>query len=176
MTAVRFGVTLSQMQVEVGELVDVLFQLNINEFQNVTSLQMIVQDMRLSESLERAYGEQKARYEEIHNGADYTEEEAILPSRDDIAVVYTALRREFRAGHTVFSMRRLLTLLQGLGQGHIHYVKLKFIIRIMQELQICGVMEPVPDTYIFEFQYQTAKTNIEKSSILRKLKTQMRRP
>lgn len=176
MTAVRFGVTLSQMQVEVGELVDILFQLNINEFQNVTSLQMIVQDMRLSASLEQAYGEQKARYEEIRGGADYTEAEAILPSRDDIAVVYTALRREFRAGHTLFSMRRLLTLLQGLGQGHIHYVKLKFIIRIMQELQICGVMEPVPDTYIFEFQYQTAKTNIEKSSILRKLKTQMRRP
>ena len=72
-------------------------------------------------------------------------------------------------------MRRLLSMLQGLGQGHIQYVKLKFIIRIMQELQICDVTEPVEDTYVFGFQYQTAKTNIEKSSILRRLKTQLNR-
>ncbi len=173
MIAVWFGMSTTQVPFEAGDLIDVLFQLSINEYQNTVSLQMIVQDMHFSGSYEESYLRAKARYEEIKSGKDFTEEEAVLPCRDDIAVVYTALRREFRIGHTVFPMRRLLALLQSQGYGSINYIKLKFIIRIMQELQICGVLEPVDDTYVFEFQYQTTKTNIEKSSILRKLKTQL---
>lgn len=175
MTAVWFGVSQTQLDFEVGDTVDVLFQLNINEYQNITSLQLLVQDMRLAESFEKVYQNQIKRYEEIRAGAMYTEEEQVLPCRDDIAVVFTALRREFRAGHTVFSMKRCLSMLRNIGAGQINYIKLKFIIRIMQELQICDIMEPVTDTYLFEFQYQSTKTNIEKSSILRKLKTQLQR-
>lgn len=175
MTAVWFGASAADLPYEMGEQVDILFQLNVNEFRNVTSLQMIVQDMKYAERFETVYTKEVARYEEIRAGGEFSETENVLPSRDDIAIVYTALRREFRAGRTVFSMRRLLAMLQGVEGGDIGYVKLKFIIRIMQELQICGVTETDPDTYVFEFQYQTAKTNIEKSSILRKLKTQMRK-
>ena len=69
-------------------------------------------------------------------------------------------------------MRRMLAML---SDTHINYIKLKFIIRIMQELQVCGVTEPSPDRYLFEFGYRAEKTNIEKSSILRKLKTQLRK-
>jgi len=174
-SAVWFGVGGMQMTFEVGDSVDVLFQLNINEFQNVVSLQMLIQDVHYAEEQEKQYRSVKARYEAIRRGEEYTAEENVLPCRDDIAVVYTALRREFRAGRSVFPMRRLLSLLHSLGYTDINYIKLKFIIRIMQELQICGVTESVQDTYVFEFQYQTTKTNIEKSSILRKLKTQQRR-
>ena len=176
MTAVRFGVTAEDFSAhDVGELVDVLFQLNVNEYQGVTSLQMILQDIRPAASRERVFSEQALRYEEIRAGASFDEAEDVIPSRDDIAAVFTALRREFRAGRSTFSMRRILLLLENRTQGQIGYVKLKFIIRIMQELQICDVTEPHTDTYLFEFQYQPTKTSIEKSSILRKLKTQMRR-
>lgn len=174
-SAVWFGVGGTHMTFEVGDLIDVLFQLNINEYQNIVSLQMLVQDVHYAESYEASYAAYVARYEEIRAGAEYTEEEAVLPCRDDMAALYTALRREFRAGHTVFPMRRLLSMMHNLGQTELNYIKLKFMIRIMQELQLCEITEPVPDTYLFEFRYQSAKTNIEKSSILRKLKTQLRK-
>ena len=45
----------------------------------------------------------------------------------------------------------------------------------MQELNICHVSEPAPDTYAFGFDYQATKTSIEKSSILRRLRLQMQR-
>ncbi|MBQ2735356.1 MAG: single-stranded-DNA-specific exonuclease RecJ, partial [Clostridia bacterium] len=175
MVALWFGTSPTQMPFEAGNLVDVLFQLNINEFQNTVSLQLIVQDILFSETYVREYVRQSERYEEIRNGADYEEEEAVLPCRDDIAVVYTALRREYRMGHTVFPIRRLLAMLHAQGDNAINYIKLKFIIRIMQELQICGITETSEDVYVFEFRYQPTKTNIEKSSILRRLKTQLRR-
>ncbi|MBO5295128.1 MAG: hypothetical protein J6B71_07810, partial [Clostridia bacterium] len=175
MVAVWFGTSPTQLGFEVGDETDILFQLNVNEYQNVTSLQLLVQDMRFSERSEQAYRMSVQRYEEIKGGAAYTEDEAVLPTRDDMAIVYTALRREYRAGRTVFTMRRLLSLLRNLGVGNVNYIKLKFMIRIMQELQICDVTEPVADTYLFEFQYQTTKTNIEKSSILHRLKNQQQR-
>jgi len=174
-SAVWFGVGGSQMPFEAGELIDVLFQLNINEYQNLVSLQMLVQDVHYAESFESRYASLVERYEQIRAGAEYTEEEDVLPCRDDMAALYTALRREYRAGRSVFPMRRLISFMHGLGYTDFNYIKLKFMIRIMQELQICEITEPVSDTYLFEFYYQSTKTNIEKSSILRKLKTQLRK-
>ncbi len=145
MTAVRFGETPAHISVEEGDLVDVLFQLNVNEFQNVTSLQMIVQDIRYADSFMKAYQAQKVRYEEIKNGARFTEEEHVLPSRDDMAVVYTFLRRSIRAGNPLFNIPKLLMTLKNMGQETIGYVKLKFILRIMQELRICDVFEATED-------------------------------
>ena len=175
MTAIWFGTSIESIDFAVGETVDILFQFSINEYQGVTSLQLIVQDMKYAADYKHTYESAVARYEEIRAGASYDASENILPCRDDIVVVYTALRREFRAGRSVFSMRRLLSLLASMGQSEIGYVKLKFIIRIMQELMICGVIEAADDTYVFEFSYQTSKTNIEKSSILRRLRLQQRK-
>jgi single-stranded-DNA-specific exonuclease len=172
LSAVWFGTGLAQFPFELWETVDVLFQLSINEFQNVTSLQLVVQDMRHAADFEQIYQQQLVRYEEIRNGALFDSSEDVIPGRDDIALVFSTLRKEYRAGHTVFSMRRILAMLSDSG---IHYIKLKFIIRIMQELQVCGVSEPTPDRYLFEFGYRAEKTNIEKSSILRKLKGQLRK-
>lgn len=175
MTAIWFGTSIESIDFAVGETVDILFQFSINEYQGVTSLQLIVQDMKYAADYEETYGNAVARYEEIRAGASYDASENVLPCRDDIVVVYTALRREFRAGRSVFSMRRLLSLLASTGQSGIGYIKLKFIIRIMQELMICGITEAAEDTYVFEFSYQTSKTNIEKSSILRRLRLQQRK-
>lgn len=175
LVAVWFGASTAELPFEVGEEIDLLFQLSINDFQNQLSLQLIVQDIHLSASYAEELGRLEERYLEICRGAEYTEQENVLPDRDDMAIVYTALRREYRLGHTVFTVRRILSMLRSLGADHITYVKLKFILRIMQEMKICGMTEPTPDRYIFEFQYQGGKTNIEKSSILRKLKQQMRR-
>ena len=172
LSAVWFGTGPTQFPFELWETVDLLFQLNINEYQNVTSLQLIVQDMRCAADFEQEYQKQLARYEEIRNGASFDATEDIIPTRDDIAIVFSILRREYRAGHTVFTMRRMLAML---SDAKINYIKLKFIIRIMQELQVCGVSEPSTDRYLFEFGYRAEKTNIEKSSILRKLKSQLRR-
>lgn len=175
LTAVWFGVSSVRLPFELLEHVDVMFQLNINEFQNTVSLQLLVQDMKLSQGTRRENEAAQNRYEEIRAGDLIEPEEDIVPTRDDIAVVYKLLRREYRNGHSVFSLRRLLSFLKIHGFDSIGYVKLKFIIRIMQELLVCGVTESAEDTYVFEFYDSTTKTNIEKSSILHKLKKQLRK-
>ena len=56
--------------------------------------------------------------------------------------------------------------------GRFNYIKLKFILRIFQELNICGILEPQQGYYIFDIYFTPNKTSIDKSSILRKLRGQ----
>ena len=174
MNAVWFNTSVSELQFETGDKIDLMFRLNINEFLGSVTLQMMIQDAKLSHSTMMEYHTQRVRYEEIHNGAVFSEDEDVYPSRDDVAAVYTFLRREYRMGHTSFPMRRLLGQVRKPSGDPFGYTKMKFIIRVLQELQICGVSEPTEDHFIFDVSYST-KTNLEKSSILHKLKSQQRK-
>lgn len=175
MNAVWFNHKALELEADVSDTVDLLFQLNINEFQNEVSLQLLVQDLRLNAEADAEYSAQRDRYEEVHAGAEYTAEENIFPSRDDMALLYTVMRREFRAGYSLFSIRRILGLLRENGAKQVTYAKVKVILRVMQELQICGITEVSRDRYLFEFYYHAEKINLEKSSILHRLKSQMRK-
>ena len=165
---------MSDLHFEPTDPVDLMFQLNVNEFQNTTSLQMILQDAVISERERADYDAQVKRYGEICRGDDYDAGEEILPTRDDVAAVYTFLRKESRVGHTSFPMRRLMGQIRSFDGKAFNYIKLKFIVRILEELQICGVSEPVPDHFLFDIFY-SAKTNLEKSSILHRLRSQQRK-
>lgn len=176
-TAVYFGISPLQLHIAQNEQVDVLFQLNVNEFNGERSLQMIVQDIRISESYASELARQMERYEQIRLGDTLSEDEEceIIPTREDFALVYTFLRREFRQGNDMFPERILLASLQKEAPGKINYAKMKFILRVMDELQICGIREPEPGFYMFDIYFSANKTSIDKSSILKKLKSQCRK-
>ena len=57
--------------------------------------------------------------------------------------------------------------------SHIRLAKLKIILEILNELRICTVEEVSPGIYQYDIYFNSEKTNIEKSSILKKLKTQL---
>jgi hypothetical protein len=59
------------------------------------------------------------------------------------------------------------------GAPHaITYGKMKYILEIFHELKICGVEEIEEGVYRFDIYFNASKTNIEKSNILKKLKSQ----
>ena len=173
--AVFFGMQTSKLSLLEGNQVDVAFNLDINEYQNVKSVQLIVQDIRISEHYEKLCEQTKARYEEIENGAKFDVEENIIPNRDDFAAVYMTVRREFRLGRDSLSTDVLLSLLNKSGASNINYIKLKFIIKIFNELKICGVEQLDEEHYKFDVYFNNAsKKNIEKSYILKMLRSQCR--
>jgi len=174
MQAVWFGVPASTFPFSVSDCVDVMFQLSINEYQNVKSLQLIVKDMRISDEYAEKCKREKERYQQILEGAWVSPAENVIPNREDIAEVYKLLRRECRIGHNTFSHKTLLSTLNMTSALQINYIKLKYIINILKELDLCGVKEPSDNLYIFDVYCNAAKTNIENSEILKKLRTQCR--
>lgn len=177
-SAMCFRQTLSDLDIYPGDAVDVLFTLDINEYQNQRNLQMIVKDVRLTQSQFDNECAERELYDKIKQGMkphdiglDDTSADELVPTRNDFAAVYSSLRRELRVEHEMFSIRALQHLLRNSGVK-IGYVKLKFILMTFRELNLLDVkkLDDDPEIYAFRYIYQHNKTNLEKSNIYRKLK------
>ena len=174
MYGMYFGVSSDTLNFHEGDHVDVLFHLDINEFQNIRSLQMIVQDIKSSERFRHHCDSMQTRYESIRSGGMFDEEEDIIPVRDDFALVYTVIRREFRMGHDKISDKTLLSLVNSQNPGQVNYIKLQYILLILHELKVCGVERQGSGVNRYSVYFNASKTNLEKSSILHKLRSQCR--
>ena len=172
-TAMCFSMPLSEMDLFVGDRVDLMFNLDINEWNGRKSVQLIVRDIHLSGVALEGAAQNADRFAEIWVGAPFTAEEDILPSRDDFAAVYTLVRRAVRSGSDTLTHRGILSRLSG-GQRSIGYIKLKLIIRILQELNLLGIEEIEEEVYRFRLQFTQTKTDLEKSNLLRRLRSQMK--
>ncbi len=170
--AMYFGTSIAGLGFECGDLIDLLFNIDINDYKNVLSAQMIVRDARLADSYTKKIEYEKERYAELKAGAIYSVSDRFLPDRDDCARVYTFLRKEYRAGVSLTDTKTVLRSLNQSDGYEINYVKLKYIFDIFNELQICDVTEIDKDIYSFQVIFQANKTSIDKSAILKKLRSQ----
>ena len=171
-TGMCFGVGGAELGFECGDSIDLLFNLDINDYKNTKSVQMIIRDFRIAEDFTKQLKDGKKRYAEVKNGQGFYTNENILPSRDDFARVYTALRREFRSGVSVLNIKDIMKLINLSDCEPINYPKLKYILQILNELKICDVVELNDDIYRFQVIFSASKTSIDKSNILKKLKAQ----
>lgn len=173
-TAMCFSRTQAQMNLFVGDSVDLLFNLDVNEYNGRRSVQLIVRDIRLCRESRRESEGEHERFAEIWAGAPFSEKENVLPIRADFAAVYTLVCRSARAGCDTLSHRALLARLQTEGHGDIGYLKLKVIIRVLQEMNLLGIEEWGTENYHFSVHFTDKKTDLEKSACLHRLRTQLR--
>lgn len=170
--AVMFQKSYLNLHIQENDMVDVLFTLDINKFNNTESVQMIIQDIRHSQEYIDYFKNEVNVYNSIKNGAKYCENDKIIPTRDDFVAVYSLLRSEYRFGNDMMSEKEIYQKIARTKGIDIRIAKLKFILDIMNEINICTVEEVSPGIYQYEIYFNNEKTNIEKSSILRKIKNQ----
>ncbi len=163
--AVWFGTSPARLPVVAGDRADVLFQLNINDYQGVQSLQLVVQDLRVAESYTAACRAAHARFEEILGGGAMRSDEGSAPDRDDVARVFTILRRDARAGLHTISEREITARLADGGCTSISPVKLRLIFHIMGEMGVCRVEELDGGVFVFEVNFDAPKTSVEASPL-----------
>ncbi len=173
-TAVCFGMPASTMNFHFGERVDLLCRLSINEYRGQRSLQLIAQDIKLSESIERVYMAEKEKYLKILEGESFADKDGILPSRADIAAVYKFLKYENMCGHTVYSYRALhCEMLEQLNVD-INTLKLRFIIRILSEMKVCEFEILGEDHFEFDVPKVAQKSSIELTDTYKMLEDRMK--
>ncbi len=174
--AMYFSNSPSSLGLYVGDRVDVLFNIDINEWGGRESVQLIIRDIKPSKQQKLRESEEKQRFEEIRCGAGFDVSENVLPTRDDFAAVYRLMLSTLRGGCDTLSHRDILSRLAGAqSSADIGYIKLKFIIMVFKELNIAGIDEPEHEMYRFKIHYSSTKTELDKSNILRKLRSQMGR-
>ena len=172
--AMYFSNSPETLDVFAGDKVDLLFSIDINQWHDRRTVQLIVRDLKKSNTKE----DNKSlleRYNEIRCGATFTESEKIYPDRDDFIYTYKFIQLSGHNGVNTFTHNDLVNKLSsGFDAREIGYIKLKFIIMVFKELNLVNVEELDSDKYRFTIHYSTTKKNLDKSSILRKLRSQMR--
>lgn len=174
-TAMCFGTSTHSLEYGEGDRIDVFFNLDINEYQNIKSVQLIVKDIRTSKAYCETLKKDMFRYEYIRGGGEYDDPENVIPSRDDFASVYNVLRRESSMGHDTINEKILYSMLKGNNsKSAVSYIKMKFIMQVFTELNLCGIEETDDGYYRFEIYFKSDKANLDKSYILKKLRSQCR--
>ena len=171
--AIWFGMSPSKLPAVAGDTVDLLFQLNINDYQGVRSLQLILQDLRISERLEHDRKREDLRLAEVLEGSPITHGEGLVPDREEIASVFTVLRSDARMGNMTVSERSLLERVNRAPAASIGRVKLRLILRILTEMGVCRVEDPTEGYYAFEVNFEAPKTTIDASPLMQNLRLQL---
>ena len=157
-----------------GDKVDVIYNLDVNEWLGRRTVQLSIKDIRLSDGQNKLFEKEQQRYNDIWNGATFTSEEKILPDREDFAAVYRYIANAVRQGEDVFSHRDIISgLKKAYDSRDIGYIKLKIIIKVFTELNILGINEISPEVYCFKVYFSSSKTDLDKSNLLRRIRTQL---
>ncbi|MBE6624264.1 MAG: single-stranded-DNA-specific exonuclease RecJ [Ruminococcaceae bacterium] len=171
-TGMLFCVSSQDFPYEIYDEVDVAFNLEINEFLNTKSVQFNIKDIRMSE---RAYTEQltlESEFIKVKNGESTLSSEEIIPQREDFALLYSFLTKEAREGKEQYSYVKLLKAIKRKYSGvTANYIKIKLMIKIFRELNIISIDEIDEYSFTFKVNYSKNKTNLEKSNILKKIKS-----
>ena len=171
-TAMFFGHSPDSLGVHVGDRVDVLFNLDVNEWGGRESVQLIVRDIRVSNAQLDEWELERARFEEIKSGAPFKDSENVIPTREDFAEVYKLMQFSLRQGVNTLAHRDIISRLSSRSIG---YTKLKFIIMVLKELNLVNITDVGEELYRFDIHYTTGKTMLDKSAILKRLRQQQAR-
>ncbi len=174
--AIWFGQSPSRLPVVTGDAVDLLFQLNINDYQGVRTLQLLVQDLRPAVSYAEACRRENERLTEILAGGPIAPDENILPSRDDIACVFTVLRNGARLGSSTVTERDLMDRIAHTPAGAlspIGRIKLHLILRILPEMGVADVREVDQGIFRFDIHFDAPKTSIDASPLFVSLRDRL---
>ncbi|MBQ8414162.1 MAG: single-stranded-DNA-specific exonuclease RecJ [Clostridia bacterium] len=174
LSAMYFSNSPDSLGIYVGDKVDVLFNLDVNEWGGRETAQIIIRDLKPSVSEKERHKSEIARFEEIKAGAPFTAEENILPDREDFAALYRMIQGLVRSGVDTLKHRDIISRLKSSDPGlNIGYIKLKLMIMIFKELNILSIEEIGYETYKFKIYYSTTKKSLDRSTLLRHLRSQL---
>lgn len=164
MSAMLFFTSAEEFPYEKGELLDIAATLEINEYNDRSSVSVIIKDVKAhDEDAERILSSGRL-FEAFCRGGRLRREElqSILPNREDFALLYRYLRD--RGGYSL----RAETLV-GRLQNRLSYGKIRVALEAMNELGLIQIQEGLKTNRITLCPV-SQKVDLSSASIIKKLK------
>lgn len=187
-TGLLFGVSESQNGYKCGDLIDVMFTVGVNHFNGNTELQLIISDLRYAESVynERVYKREKLF--SILNGDSFSAEERIMPERSDFVALFRLLTAMVKDGRVSISDTTAEKLFSEKMPPETvpNFIKYRLMLEVFKELDIFNVdyiplvsdkngdRWNLPEDICVITKGKAVKVNLEDSSVLIKLRSQIR--
>ena len=168
-SAVYFGAVSEDSDFEPGDKADIIFNLDINDFMNIQSVQLIIRRMTHAGEYCSALERQMTIYDSFAGGSAAEGLSGCLPGRDDFVRLYVLIRDEVRADRRQIMLRTLCRHLGGVDC----YARTRFIIDILRESGLIKAVETPgldgAERYEFDIVNVGKKIALEDSPIYKRL-------
>lgn len=159
-----FHRSLKDEDYDVGDIVDLVVQLDANEYRGVTSVQLTAKDIRLNGRVLDFYRENDALCSDILAGKAICPEED-YPSRDDFAAVYLSLRRIQGQGKNECSQKNLLRIHPAFS-----YTKIAVILSVLTDCGLLRMKKRQNGIFDFSLPPTREKMNLMDSPIMLRIR------
>ncbi len=170
LAAVMFHACYEAFNYNSGEQVDMLFNVDVNEYNGSRTVQLLVREIRYAESFSNRMEKARKRYRDILDGAEFSPEEDVLPSRNDFAVVYRLLRAYNGADVTVLAENQMFARVNADSNGQIHWIKFRLILDVLDEMALCKICRLDEKLIEFHVDMSAARVNLDSSPLLLRLR------
>ncbi len=170
--AFYFSNSLCDFGYSIGDKVDIVFNMDINSYRGIDSVQLILKDICLSkEDLER-FNENKMLYKMFKNKNELTcrQAEDLLPSRDDFVAVYKFIIYKNISKSRSYNFQSLNRDISYHSGRKISYAKMRICLDVLCEMKLISFKND--ENKIFIEAVQTSKkVDLSNSKIIKHLKS-----
>ena len=171
--AVYFNMDPDKFIFNKNDIIDLVCNININEFMNKKKVQYIIRDMRLNKDFHREYYFEKENYINfLKNSGGIKINNEDIPERDDFKYLYIFLLSLFEK-ETMYEYEYNINKLQNkyFEFSHKHYSRLKFriILDIFKETDIIYIDHDFENIKKIKINNKLDKINLYNSEIYKKL-------
>ena len=165
-SAVFFGHNLLNEGFSVGDEVDIVCSMNINEFRGNKTVQLIVRDIDFSDLAWQEIELAEQEFSNIARGERKIKEED-FPNRSDFASVYHVLRDVgYSKGKTVSIMKLTASITE------ISYLKARVILQVFEECGLIKLSLAGPATYYIKRLQTDGKRNLFDAPLMKTITNQ----
>lgn len=166
--ALCFGKNPAELDLYPGDKVDVAFNMDINEYMNTKNVQLTLRDVCQGRETREKREKKREAYRAVKSDLKSPVDAGIVPGREDFVNVYYTIQREIRQGNETISVNLLENSLADMD-----YTKIRLIIDILKETNVFSItqQEDSEDSFVFKTNSFKSKINLEKSSILKNLRS-----
>ncbi len=130
-TGFYFSVDISKFDYREGDVVDVICEINENEYKNYKNAQLTIKDLRYNQQTIDSYTQRRKMCDMQSNVIP-----ELLPTRHDIAVVYRFLHQSYLGGRKEYNLDTLSNIINKDCLVKLNYEKMYYSLCILMELGI----------------------------------------
>lgn len=169
--AVSFGTAFDSFPYGEGDVCDIAFTVDINEYMGVRAPQMFVKAVKPSESVARSVSDCDNKYSLLISGQGYPECEKDIPDLSDFRNIFRYIRRESGHDGKHFSLVSVCGILNEEYGNSVSLVKLRIILDVLCEQKLITLSYRSGGGSAFiRLDPSSGKINIDESPLLRSVR------
>lgn len=172
LNAVCFGSAFDSFAYCDGDICDIVFTADINEFMGSRAPQLFVKEIRLSESERARLSDCESKFAMLASGNGYEDSEKDIPDLADFRNIFRFIRREsLHEGRCISLTSSVRTLNKDFGID-VTLCKFKIILEVLSEQKLISLEYRENGNGVFvKMMHSNGKINIDESPLLRTVRS-----